>query len=123
MDHGTVRLILSLFFHNNGEAALAPLRRNPVRAYLYALAIINSTLLEQTRSPHPTYPVSATLIFREARNIIVQATLRTYSRAELLQAIGVAENRPPTRLLYTDNEATELQLRQLFTKPITKPKK
>ena len=123
MDHGTVRLVLTLFFQNEGEAELAPLRRSPIRACLYALAIINSTLLEQTRSPHPTFPVATTIIFRESRNIIVQAALQNFSRANILQAISVEENRPPHRMLFTDKEATEVQLRQLFNEPTMKQKK
>ena len=116
MDHGTVREILTLFFHTEGEAELAPLRRKPIKAYLYALAILNSSLLELTRSPHPTFPLATTFILREQRNIIVQAALQRFSRAEILQAISEEENRPPHHMVFMDNEATEVQLRHLFNK-------
>ena len=117
-----MRLILTLFFTNEGEAGLDPLRYNPIRAYLYALAILNSTLLEQTRSPHPTYPLTTTIIFWEARNIIVQAALQRFSRADLLQATGIEDYRPPHRMLFTTDEDTEARLHQLFTEPTSMPK-
>ena len=57
MDHGTVQLILTLFFQTEVEAELAPLRRRPIKAYLYALAILNSSLLELTFFPSPHFPL------------------------------------------------------------------
>ena len=114
MDHNLVREVLTLFFHTEGEAELAPLCSSPIKAYLYALAILNNDILELTRSPYETFPWATSFILREQRNIIVQAALQRFSRTEILQAISEEENRPPPRMVFTENEATEVQLRQLF---------
>ena len=119
MEHDTVNFILTLFFPDVGETGLDCLRFQPIRAYLYALAIVNSTLHGQILCPHPTYPRSVPIIFRAIRNFIVHAALQAFSREYLIEATGIEGYRPPARMLHTTDEETEEQLRQLFIEPTT----
>ena len=114
MEHDIIAFILHLSFPDVGETGLDCLRAVPTRAYLYTLALVNSTLHGQTLSPHGRYPRSVPLIFQAIKTYIVHAALQDFSREYLIEQPGYEHNYPPLRMLYTTEDETIAQLRQAF---------
>ena len=119
MEHDIIAFILHLSFPDVGETGLDCLRAVPTRAYLYTLALVNSTLHGQTLSPHGRYPRSVPLIFQAIRTYIVHAALQDFSREYLLEQSGYEHNYPPLHMLWTTEDETIEQLRQAFTQAPT----
>ena len=119
MEHDTINFILTLAFLDVGENGLDCLRAVPTRAYLYALALVNSVLHGQALSPHGRYPRSTPIIFRAFRTYIVHVALQAFSREYLLEQSGYEHNYPPLHMLWTTEEETIEQLRQAFTQAPT----